>query len=442
MSSANKARLAFGLALGLLLLGGIATAVTIAMLVSSARWVAHTYEVKTALGEVNSSVSSAARARFDYVHSGDPGYLPQYESLKQEIRAHLEHVRDLTRDNPSQQLLAGRLNDFAEQRLALLDASVELQRSGQTDPGAQDRFTLAGVDSAASLATIQQQMQNQEQILLDRRSAASGGLLWAVLSILFAVFTLSAVLFWVHYRLLRAEVLNREQLETNARRLSVRLLNVQDEERRKFSRELHDSVGQLLTLAKMNLAVLLEMNPADKILAETEKVLDEALAETRTVSYLLHPPLLDELGIASAVKWYLDGFGQRSGIQLSVDIADSFGRLSQPTELVLFRALQESLTNVHRHSKSSKADVSLRTAGDKIVLRVRDYGKGMPRGTLENFLGTGADSGVGLAGMRERIREQSGQFEIQSDENGTLVEVILPISVPPEVHEQPATLSS
>ena len=442
MSSANKARLAFGLALGLLLLGGIATAVTIAMLVSSARWVAHTYEVKTALGDVTSSVSSASRARFDYVHSGDAGYLPQYESIKRETRADLQRVSDLTRDNGSQQLLAGRLEGIVEQRLTLLDASVELQKSGQTDPGAQDRFTLAGVDSSADLAAVLQQMQNQEQILLDRRSAASGGLLWAVLCILVAVFTLSTVLFWIHYRLLRAEVLNREQLESNARRLSVRLLNVQDEERRKFSRELHDSVGQLLTLAKMNLAMLLEMNPADKILAETKKVLDEALAETRTVSYLLHPPLLDELGIASAVKWYLDGFGQRSGIHLSVDIADSFGRLSQSTELVLFRALQESLTNVHRHSKSSKADVSLRTAGDKIVLRVRDYGKGMPRGTLEKFLRTGADSGVGLAGMRERIREQSGQFEIQSDENGTLVEVILPISVPPSVHEQSATLPS
>jgi signal transduction histidine kinase len=440
MSSANKARLAFGLALGLLLLGGVAAAVTIAMLVSSARWVAHTFDVKTALGEVNSSVSSAARARFDYIRSGDAAFLPQYESLKQEIRAQLGHVRDLTRDNPSQQLLAGRLDEAVEQRLTLLDASVELQKSGQTDPGAQDRLTLAGVDSSANLAAVLQQMQNQEQTLLDRRWAASGGLFWTVLGILFSVFMLSAFLFWIHYRLLRAEVLNREQLESNARRLSVRLLNVQDEERRKFSRELHDSVGQLLTLAKMNLAVLSEMNPADKILAETDKVLEEALAETRTVSYLLHPPLLDELGIASAIKWYLDGFSQRSGIQLSVDIADNFGRLSQPTELVLFRALQESLTNVHRHSKSSKADVSLRMAGDKIVLRVRDYGKGMPRGTLEKFVKTGADSGVGLAGMRERIREQSGQFEIQSDENGTVVEVILPISVPPGVHEQSATL--
>jgi len=442
MSSARKARLAFGLALGLLLLGGIATAVTIQMLVSSARLVAHTYEVKTSLGEVNSSVSSASRARFDYIHSGDEGFLPQYESLKSAVRAHLEHVRDLTRDNPSQQLLAGRMDEIIGQRIRLLDASVELQKSGQTDQGAQDRFTQAGEDAAANLAAALEQMQNQEQILLDRRWAASGGLLWTVLCILFAVFTVSAFLFFIHYRLLRAELVTREQLESNARHLSVRLLHVQDEERRRFSRELHDSVGQLLTLAKMNLAVLSEMNPGDKILAETDKVLEEALTETRTVSYLLHPPLLDELGITSAIKWYLEGFGQRSGIQLSIDIADSFGRLAQPTELVLFRVLQESLTNVHRHSKSSKAEISLRTAGDTIVLRVRDYGKGMPQGTLEKFLRTGTDSGVGLAGMRERIREQSGKLEIQSDENGTLVEVILPISVLPGVPERSATLSS
>ncbi len=430
MSSAKKARLAFGLALGLLLLGGIAAAVTIEMLVSSAHWVAHTYEVKTALGEVNSSVSSAARARFDYIHSGDEGFLPPYEAFKREVRGRLQHVRDLTRDNPAQQLLAGRLDEVVGQQITLLDASVELQESGQTDQSAQDRFTLAGVDASANVAAVLQQMQNEEQILLDRRWAASDGLLRAVVCILFAVFTLSAFLFWIHYRLLRTELLTRDQLESNARHLSVRLLNVQDEERRRFSRELHDSVGQLLTLAKMNLAVLLEMNPADKILAETDKVLEEALAETRTVSYLLHPPLLDELGITSAIKWYLEGFGQRSGIQLSIDIADGFGRLSQATELVLFRSLQEALTNVHRHSKSSKADVSLQTAGDKIVLRVRDYGKGMPRGMLQKFLRTGADSGVGLAGMRERIREQLGKLEIQSDESGTLVEVMLPISVP------------
>ena len=285
-------------------------------------------------------------------------------------------------------------------------------------------------------------MQDEEQKLLGMRMTISGDLFVVVICILFGVFILSAFLFWVHYRLLRAELMNRAQLETSARRLSVRLLNVQDEERRKFSRELHDSVGQLLTLAKMNLAMLLEMNPNDKILAETDKVLEEALTETRTVSYLLHPPLLDELGLASAIKWYLEGLGQRSGIQLSVDIAEDFGRLAQPTELVLFRVLQESLTNVHRHSKSMKAEVSLRKTGDKVVLRVRDYGKGMPRDTLEKFLRTGAETGVGLAGMRERIREQLGKLEIQSDGNGTLVEVILPASLPPASHEESAAASS
>jgi signal transduction histidine kinase len=442
MSSAKNARIAFGLALTLLLFGGIAAAITIAMLVSSARLVAHTYEVKAALGEVDSSLSSAARARFGYVHSGDEESLPQYESSKSDVRARVQQVRDLTRDNQSQQLLCSQLETAANQRIALLDASVGLQKSGETDQGAQDHFTLAGVDASAKVATVLEQMQNQEQALLSRRWAVSGSLLWVVLCILFGVFTLSAFLFWIHYRLLRTELITRDQLERSARHLSVRLLNVQDEERRRFSRELHDSVGQLLTLAKMNLAVLLEMNPADKILAETDKVLEEALTETRTVSYLLHPPLLDELGITSAIKWYLEGFGQRSGIQLSIDIAEGFGRLSQPTELVLFRALQESLTNVHRHSKSSKAEVSLRTAGDTIVLRVRDYGKGMPQGTLAKFLKTGAESGVGLAGMRERIREQLGRLEIESDGNGTLVEVILPLSLAPSEHEEPTTASS
>jgi len=442
MVRARKARFAFALALSLLLLGGIAAAITIEMLVRSTRWVAHTYEVKSALGEVNSSLSSVSRARFDYIHSGDESFLSGYETYKSDVRAEVKHVRDLTGDNQSQQLICDELEKAVDQRITLLDASVALQKSGQTDQGAQDRFTLAGVDASAAVANIVQQMQDEEQKLLGMRMTISGDLFVVVICILFGVFILSAFLFWVHYRLLRAELMNRAQLETSARRLSVRLLNVQDEERRKFSRELHDSVGQLLTLAKMNLAMLLEMNPNDKILAETDKVLEEALTETRTVSYLLHPPLLDELGLASAIKWYLEGLGQRSGIQLSVDIAEDFGRLAQPTELVLFRVLQESLTNVHRHSKSMKAEVSLRKTGDKVVLRVRDYGKGMPRDTLEKFLRTGAETGVGLAGMRERIREQLGKLEIQSDGNGTLVEVILPASLPPASHEESAAASS
>ena len=441
MSSARKARLAFALALGLLVLGGIAVSITIQQLSNSARWVAHTYDVKAALGDVNSSLSSAARARFGYVHSSDEEFLSQYESSKADVRDELQHVRELTSDNQAQQALCDQLEKAADQRISLLDASVALQKSGPFNHEAQDRFTQLGVDASAKVAGIMQQMQDEEQGLLSRRKTISGSLFTVVICLLVAVFTLSALLFWVHYRLLKEELRNRDQMERNARSLSARLLNVQDEERRKFSRELHDSVGQILTLAKMNLAVLLDANPSDKVLAETGKLLDEALSEVRTVSYLLHPPLLDELGLSSAFKWYLEGFAQRSGIKLSIDIAEDFGRLPQSTELVLFRALQESLTNVHRHSKSAKAEVSLRMMDYKVVLRVRDYGKGIPNRTLETFLKTGTDTGVGLAGMRERIREQFGQLEIHSDENGTVLVVTLPTSSPAGVQKERAAAS-
>ena len=181
-------------------------------------------------------------------------------------------------------------------------------------------------------------------------------------------------------------------------------------------------------MAKMHMAVLLEKNPQDELLAEIEKLLDQSVTETRTISHLLHPPLLDEIGLASAVRWYAEGFAKRSGIQVSIDIAEDIGRMPRPAELALFRVLQESLTNIHRHSKSARADVFLGSVAGAAVLRIRDYGKGMARDTLQNFLDTGARVGVGLAGMRERIREQGGRLDIQSDKNGTTISVTLPMA--------------
>ena len=420
MSPAKKARLVFILALVLLLLGALAVSITIQQLASSAGWVAHSYDVKAALGEFDSSLSGAARARFAYVHSGDDEFLVQYESSKSDVRSDLQHIRDLTYDNPSQEAIRERLQKATDLRIQSLDESVALQKSGHSNQDAQDRFTQDGVKIMSDIANIVQQMQDEEQKLLGNRRRLSGDLFTMVLCILFAVFALSAVLFWVHYWLLRQELLNRNQLENNARNLSARLLTLQDEERRRFSRELHDSVGQLLALAKMNLGVMFKAHPDDKILAETDKVVGEALSEIRTVSYLLHPPLLDELGLSSAIKWYLDGFAQRSGIHLHVDIDEDFGRLSHPTELVLFRALQESLTNVHRHSKSTKAEVSLHRMGNKVSLRVRDYGKGISSRTLKSFLRTDAETGVGLAGMREESGSNSASLKSSQTETAPL----------------------
>jgi signal transduction histidine kinase len=155
--------------------------------------------------------------------------------------------------------------------------------------------------------------------------------------------------------------------------------------------------------------------------------LDQSIAETRTISHLLHPPLLDEAGFSSAATWYLDGFAQRSGIQIRVDFPREIGRLPRPVELGLFRVLQESLTNIHRHAGSSKAEISMKLSDDQVVLAVRDHGKGIPRELLDSFRRNGANASVGLAGMRERMRELGGRLEVESSASGTLISVTIPL---------------
>ena len=158
------------------------------------------------------------------------------------------------------------------------------------------------------------------------------------------------------------------------------------------------------------------------------ELLDQSIAETRTISHLLHPPLLDEAGFSSAAKWYLEGFAQRSGIEVKIDLPENLERLPKAIELGLFRVLQESLTNIHRHSGSSRAEVSLKVFPEKVVLEVRDFGKGIPPRLLESFRTRGISSGVGLAGMRERVRELGGRLEIQAKSPGSLVSVALPLT--------------
>jgi two-component system NarL family sensor kinase len=205
-------------------------------------------------------------------------------------------------------------------------------------------------------------------------------------------------------------------------------MRLQDEERRKLSRELHDSLAQYLAGVKMQLEMLARSDLDDGRLQETIHLVDESISETRTISHLLHPPLLDETGFASAAKWYLDGFARRSGMEVGVDVPSDMGRLPEAMELVLFRVLQESITNVHRHAKSPKADVTLKLLPGRIVLRIRDYGKGMPPDLLRSLSTNGTRFGVGVAGMRERIHELGGHFDVQSGPSGTLVSATLPYS--------------
>jgi two-component system NarL family sensor kinase len=223
-----------------------------------------------------------------------------------------------------------------------------------------------------------------------------------------------------------------EQRTASLRVLSSRLMHLQDDERRRISRELHDSVGQHLALAKMSLEAFAKSLPkgdanSRRFLQETEEIVEAAIRETRTVSYLLHPPLLDELGLVAAVRWYAEGFTKRSGIHLEVEIPAELPRLAGDTETALFRIIQESLTNTHRHSGASKAFIGITVNENVLQLEVRDDGKGIADLDFPGLSDGAVDVGVGISGMRERLRELEGDLKISS-ENGTRVIATLPIT--------------
>jgi PAS domain S-box-containing protein len=202
-------------------------------------------------------------------------------------------------------------------------------------------------------------------------------------------------------------------------KLSARLMVVQDEERRRLARDLHDELGQQLSALKM-------MLPKRKEDEEASEVLDTAISTVRNLSYLLHPPLLDETGLRSALYWYVDGLVKRSGIQISLTITPLiFPRLAKDLEMTIFRVVQESLTNVYRHANSENVRVEIEKQSEFIVMRVRDYGKGLPR----EISGKKSSSslGVGITGMRERVRQFGGELTLSRAEPGTLVEAKIPL---------------
>ena len=222
-----------------------------------------------------------------------------------------------------------------------------------------------------------------------------------------------------------------EQRTATLRQLSSHLHRVQDDERRKIARDLHDSVGQYLASVKMNIAQVDQPElqaKAKAALSESDELLDKCLAEIRTISHLLHPPLLDESGLASAATWYVEGFGKRSSIQTNLDISRGLKRLPQLVEMAMFRALQESLTNVHRHSGSPKVDVRIELADGHVQLLVRDYGRGIAPDRLAQFHITGSDLGVGLTGMKERVTELGGHLQVLSENPGISVRVTIPLA--------------
>jgi len=221
--------------------------------------------------------------------------------------------------------------------------------------------------------------------------------------------------------------------QRSLREVSLRLLRAQDEERRRIGRELHDTVAQYLAMLKMHLESvdLSPGRPASQMaaqIAQCARLADDSLKEVRTASHLMYPPTLEDLGLKSAIPWYLDGFSRRSGIHTTLEIDADFPRLENGVEVALFRVLQESLTNVHRHSGSNRALIRLYMRRGRVTLEIQDAGKGMPAELLEHtckdWLGA---QGVGLRGMRERMHQLGGDLLITSDQHGTQVRAVVPV---------------
>ena len=223
------------------------------------------------------------------------------------------------------------------------------------------------------------------------------------------------------------------QANDSLRELSGILLQTQDDERRRIARELHDGVGQLVAAIGMNIGMLQPQNldpDAVKLVAESAELVAEITRDIRTISHLLHPPLLDEVGLASALRGYVEEFSQRSKIDIAVDIAPDFGRLSTEMETAIFRIVQECLTNIHRHSGSATAEVRIVHEVGQIRVDINDSGKGIPL-AKQLELNSSGRTGVGLRGMRERLRQLRGTLDLQSSSQGTTVTVTLPLPLQP-----------
>ena len=249
---------------------------------------------------------------------------------------------------------------------------------------------------------------------------------------------------WILSKQSRQLALSHAQLESvvlertaELQILSQRLLKVQDEERRKLARDLHDSTGQTLAALKISISFLQDNckqnSPMFGLASQVAALADQAIDEIRTTSYLLHPPLLDEVGFTCAAEWFIEGFAKRSGIKVTLDLATERQRLPMRMEIALFRVLQESLTNTHRHAEASEVKVRFQRRCETVILEITDTGRGISTERLARLRQGSAETGVGLAGMRERLNELNGTLEIKSDGRGTNIRATVPLPKSPRV---------
>lgn len=394
----------------------------------SQQWALHSYEVRHQLNLLNVVRAEARAAAFGARLGSDED---RKKDLEQQISAGNEVVRrlqELVKDNSAQMERLKRIGSLMdEQATALRECSNQKNCDRDAAGAVQQRRSELG-----ELITA---MDHDERELLLGRLHEWNALFRRNRIPIGVACTAALFLLFYSFRLLDTEVGVRREMEQQAREnaesyraLSARILELQDMERRRIARELHDSVGQFLAGVKMGLGQICSKKDAladNEWVSETIDMTDKAIGEIRTISHLLHPPLLDELGFEATARWYTEEFAKRSGTQVHLQIDEIASRLPRNVELALFRVLQESLTNVHRHAKAQSVSVHVWCKDGEAILEVTDDGQGIPRRVLQQFRGGGA-AGIGLAGMRGRLGELDGQLNVDSSEAGTRIRATVP----------------
>jgi signal transduction histidine kinase len=403
-------------------------------IVVSRDWVIHTYQVRSHLNDLQLEVMRAQASETNSLLSAGTQSLPPSAEQADLARQTVNTLHTLTKDNPRQQQRLTQLGQMLKDDRDLLDGQRNPEGARvQLSPSERKRREEIGARQK-QIASIVSNMQDEEEALLDQRLQAWDYLFKRNVMMLGLAFAVVTLMLAYNFRLLVLEVAHTKDTEQRStanaesyRLMSARILELQDSERRRIARELHDSVGQYLAGLKINLnqlqtGVRIDM-PA--LLRETVGLTDCAIQEVRTISHLLHPPLLEDLGFLSAARWYVDEYGKRSQIKVSLIVDEPIERLPREVEIALFRVLQESLTNVYRHADARSVHVRIVCKDGHVTLTVADDGKGIPHEVLAKFRG-GAAPGIGLGGMRERLAEFGGKLLVESSSGGSVVQAVIP----------------
>jgi len=401
---------------------------TIRGMAASRDWLGHSYEVKSELADVELNralMHEAANASASSTQTEDG-----VRSAAEAIQESLARLKQLTQDNGAQQERLEQLEPVLDRHIQQIETASAGTPGGATaipDQGnAPEDVTISRI--IGDINVEETQLLGVRQALWDREFERNIAVLaFAVAACLLLLFT-NMHLMREDVRSTRVAAEHIQESADSYRALSARVIALQDAERRRIGRELHDSVGQSLAAIQMNLEQLAaaRKEASAALISEFRELVQHTAKEVRTLSHLLHPPLLDVVGFAAAAQNYVQEFARRSGIEAKVNFSNDLSLPSKEAELVLFRVLQEALTNVHRHAQATAVDVWLARRDHEVVLSIQDNGRGLPSGTIENFE-AGMASGVGLAGMRERLAEFGGKFHVESSHSGTMVRASIPV---------------